>query len=309
MMPFHSGEIAVQTRAGVREDAEQISRVISNTIKPAALEFVRAQQIAIASTIAADGMIWASLLTGSPGFVRVLNEQTVQIDELSSFSDILYQNLHSNSLIGLLIIDLSNRKRLRLNGNITMQQPGILQVQIQQSFFNCPKYIQTRYLKTTAIETRQRPEVQTRNMLNESDERWIAQADTFFIASAHLEQGTDASHRGGYPGFVQIVNSHTLLFPDYAGNNMFQTLGNLAVNPKAGLLFIDFDRGHTLQLTGQATILWDAERLADFAGAQRLIEFSVEQVLETQNATPLRWQFGEYSPANPHPPLFGVVKQ
>jgi hypothetical protein len=254
-------------------------------------------------------MIWASLLTGSPGFLRILNEQTVQIDELSSFSDILYQNLHSNSLIGLLIIDLSNRKRLRLNGNITMQQSGILQVQIQQSFFNCPKYIQTRYLKTTALKTQQRPEVQTRSMLNESDERWIAQADTFFIASTHPQQGTDASHRGGYPGFVQVVNSHTLLFPDYAGNNMFQTLGNLAVNPKAGLLFIDFEHGHTLQLTGQATILWEAERLAAFAGAQRLIEFSVEQVLETRNATPLRWEFGEYSPGNPHPPLFGVVEQ
>jgi hypothetical protein len=309
MMPFHSGEIAIQTRAGVREEAEQISRFIRNTIKPAALEFVRAQQIAIASTIAVDGMIWASLLTGSPGFLRILNEQTVQIDELSSFSDILYQNLHSNSLIGLLIIDLSNRKRLRLNGNITMQQSGILQVQIQQSFFNCPKYIQTRYLKTTALKTQQRPEVQTRSMLNESDERWIAQADTFFIASTHPQQGTDASHRGGYPGFVQVVNSHTLLFPDYAGNNMFQTLGNLAVNPKAGLLFIDFEHGHTLQLTGQATILWEAERLAAFAGAQRLIEFSVEQVLETRNATPLRWEFGEYSPGNPHPPLFGVVEQ
>lgn len=309
MIPFHSGEITVQTRAGVREEAEQISRVIRNTIKPAAVEFVRAQQIAITSTIAANGMIWASLLTGSPGFVQVLNEQTVQIDELSSFNDILYQNLHSNSLIGLLIIDLANRKRLRLNGNITIQQLGILQVQIQQSFFNCPKYIQTRYLKTTAIETQQRPEVQTRNMLNESDERWIAQADTFFIASAHPEQGADASHRGSYPGFVQVVNSHTLLFPDYAGNNMFQTLGNLAVNPKAGLLFIDFEQGHTLQLTGQATILWDAERLAAFAGAQRLIEFSVEQVLETRNATPLRWQFGEYSLANPHPPVFGIVDQ
>jgi uncharacterized protein len=311
MMPFHAGEITVQTRAGVREEAAQLGRVISSTIQPAAVEFLRAQQIAITSSIAADGTIWASLLAGEPGFVRALDESTIQIDLLSqtisadgaiisdSLIHSLSKNLDSNSQIGLLSIDLSNRRRLRLNGHVTVQQPEKLQVQIQQSFFNCPKYIQTRYLETSAIETIQPPEIQTRNALNEADRDWIVQADTFFIASFHPEYGADASHRGGYPGFVRAVNSNTLLFPDYAGNNMFQTLGNLAINPKAGLLFVDFDRGHTLQLTGTAVTLWDAEKLATFAGAQRLIEFTFDRVIETRNATALRWKFGEYSPANP----------
>ncbi|QZZ23490.1 pyridoxamine 5'-phosphate oxidase family protein [Leptothermofonsia sichuanensis E412] len=300
-MPFHDGEIMIQARAGVREEAEQVSKVISAIIKPAAVEFLRTQQLAIASTIAADRTVWASLLTGPFGFVQVLDKQTVQLNPFpiqNPKSKI--QNLSNGSQIGLLVIDLSNRRRLRLNGNITMQQEEILQIQIQQSLFNCPKYIQTRYLKTTEITTSKPPELQTRFALNETDKTWLIQADTFFIASAHPDNGADASHRGGFPGFVQIVDSQTLLFPDYSGNNMFQTLGNLTVNPRAGLIFVDFEQGHTLQVTGQATILWETDQLAAFAGAQRLIQFSIEQLRETRNATPLRWQFGEYSPANPH---------
>ncbi|XWK89369.1 MAG: pyridoxamine 5'-phosphate oxidase family protein [Phormidium sp.] len=299
MMPFHSGEITVQTRAGVREDAERIGEVICNTVKPAALSFLSTQQIAIASTIASKDTIWASLLTGSPGFIQVLNDQTIQIDYTSNFTDILQKNLDGNTEIGLLIIDLSNRKRLRLNGKKKMCQSEMFQVEIQQAFFNCPKYIQTRYLETSVIAELPPPEIHQRNTLNSADETWINQADTFFIATANSTQGADASHRGGYPGFVQIINSQTLLFPDYAGNNMFQTLGNLAQNPQAGLLFIDFEQGHTLQLTGQAVIIWDTEQISTFLGAQRLIRFAIDRVVETRNATILRWQFGEYSPANP----------
>jgi uncharacterized protein len=80
---------------------------------------------------------------------------------------------------------------------------------------------------------------------------------------------------------------------------MFQTLGNLTMNPRIGLLFVDFDGGHTLQLTGEAEIIWQKEKFADIPGAQRLVEFTIEQVLETKNATSWRWQFGEYSPFNP----------
>jgi uncharacterized protein len=310
-MPFHSGEIAVQTRAGVREEAAQIGRVISNKIQSAAVEFLRSQQIAIVSSIAPDGTIWASLLAGESGFVRALNESTIQIDLSAQTTsaggstisnnliNLLSKNLESNSQIGLLAIDLSNRRRVRLNGQVTIQQPEKLQVQIQQSFFNCPKYIQIRYLETSAIEPIEHPKIQTRSALNEADRDWIVRSDTFFIASFHPESGADASHRGGYPGFVRVIDFHTLIFPDYSGNNMFQTLGNLAVNSRAGLLFVDFDRGHALQLTGTAVTLWDAEQLASFAGAQRLIEFTVDRIIETRNATNLRWKFGEYSPANP----------
>lgn len=297
-MSFHSGEIAVQTKAGVREEAQRLCSVISSTLKPSAQDFLGTQQLAVASTVDANSRVWASLLTGQPGFVQVLNKQTVQIKVTSIHTDHLQQNLYSNNDIGLLVIDLVNRRRLRLNGKAEIH-PESIKVQIQQTFFNCPKYIQVRYIEKTVTEQPGEFEAFTRDALSEKNQRWISQCDTFFIASSHPENGADASHRGGFPGFVQVVNSNKLVFPDYSGNNMFQTFGNLIVNPNAGLLFIDFEGGHTLQLTGIAEVIWEAQRLNEFAGAQRLVEFDIEQVLESRNATSLCWRFGEYSPVNP----------
>ena len=80
---------------------------------------------------------------------------------------------------------------------------------------------------------------------------------------------------------------------------MFQTLGNLAVDPRAGLLFMNFNNGSTLQLTGRAEIVWDTDRIAAFPGAKRLIEYAIEEVVELPNAIPLRWEFINFSPFNP----------
>ena len=250
------------------------------------------------------------LLSGEPGFIEVVDSHTIQVHFLPISSDPLVQNLLVHPQIGILVIDLENRRRLRLNGRAQLQLESsysigenriLMTIQLQEVFFNCPKYIQTRH--QTAIN--QKPldpwASSIRVSLNSTDQQWIATADTFFIASFYADTGADASHRGGFPGFVQILNPNQLVFPDYAGNNMFQTLGNLAVNPHAGLLFVNFEQGHTLQLTGTSKIIWEQAQLSQIAGAQRLIEFTIEQVLETQNATPFRWQFGEYSPAIPAP--------
>ena len=120
-----------------------------------------------------------------------------------------------------------------------------------------------------------------------------------FIASAHVEGGADVSHRGGTPGFVRVVDARTLLMPDYAGNTMFQTLGNLQANPQAGLLLIDFASGATLQLAGTTHIIWNRQRVAEFAGAERLVEVTVAEVVEIADAHPFRSHTVEYSPFNP----------
>ncbi len=130
----------------------------------------------------------------------------------------------------------------------------------------------------------------------------VACADTFFIATAHPERGADASHRGGAPGFVRVEGGRRLVWPDYSGNAMFNTLGNLAVDPRAGLLFVNFENGDTLQVSGRAGIIWDEGRAAEFAGAERVVEFDVEEVVDTRGALPLRWRLEEYSPFNPARP-------
>jgi hypothetical protein len=128
----------------------------------------------------------------------------------------------------------------------------------------------------------------------------VRRADTFFIASAHPKRGADASHRGGRPGFAEVAdNGRRLAFPDYSGNRMFQTLGNLAVNPRTGLLFLDWETGNTLQLTGRAQIIWDAQALMSRPGAERLVEVRLDAVHEHERAMPARWSLIEPHPRNP----------
>jgi hypothetical protein len=80
---------------------------------------------------------------------------------------------------------------------------------------------------------------------------------------------------------------------------MFQTLGNITANPHAGLLFLDFEKGRALQLTGLAQVDWNPHASAEFTGAERLVRFEVKQVIETTGAMPLRWRLLSYSPFNP----------
>ncbi len=303
-MSFHPGEIAIQSRAQVREEAASLDRLLSNTVSPAAQALLSTQSFAVAASVDQQNRVWTSLLIGESGFIEVLDSHTIQVHCLPISSDPLFQNLLVHPQIGILVIDLENRRRLRLNGKAQLSTGGRqnkITIQLQEVFFNCPKYIQTRH----QIATNQKPLAplasSTRVSLNSTDQQWIATADTFFIASFYADIGADASHRGGFPGFVQLQSPNQLVFPDYAGNNMFQTLGNLAVNPYTGLLFVNFEQGHTLQLTGRSRIIWEKDQLSQIPGAQRLIEFTIEQVLEAQNATPFRWQFGEYSPAIPVP--------
>lgn len=188
---------------------------------------------------------------------------------------------------------------MRINGAAIQHDREGLLIHTDQSYFNCPQYIQSRDIQKGVIQESAPSLVHPFETLTLAQQAWIIQADTFFIASLHPESGADASHRGGYPGFVRVVNAKTLIFPDYSGNNMFNTLGNLLVNPNAGLLLIDFEQGRTLQLTGKTQLICEDERLTHFAGAERLIEFQIERGVETANATSLRWKFREYSPANP----------
>jgi len=297
---YHRGEIEVQRRAGVRGTAERVGNSIHPTIPPAARRFLAEQPMVVVGSVGAGGRVWASLLTGEPGFLAALDERTVKIAAAPVPGDPLAESLElSGAEVGLISVDLATRRRVRLNGQAERRPEGIY-VRARQVYANCPKYIQAREWETVAGE---QPagwgRVTRAGALNEEQRRRMSRADTFFIASAYPEGGTDASHRGGLPGFVRFLSEDTLEFPDYSGNTMFNTLGNIAANPNAGLLFVDFESGGTLQLSGRARVVWDPERAAAFAGAERVVEFDVEDVVETEGAVPLRWRFGGYSPFNP----------
>jgi hypothetical protein len=95
---------------------------------------------------------------------------------------------------------------------------------------------------------------------------------------------------------VRIDNPQSLTIPDFSGNFHFSTLGNLELNPHAGLLFIDFDRGDLLYLTGTATVIWDGPEVATYAGAERLLRFYLSNGYRVEGSLPLTWSNPEFSP-------------
>jgi uncharacterized protein len=296
---YHPGELSVQSRAGVQIEASRIANSIHSTMPPVAQAFLLKQRMAIAGTVARGGSVWASLLTGQPGFMKAVDEQTVEIIAFPLSIEPLAENMRAGEVIGLLVTDLATRRRMRINGRIERVTPGKIFVHTQQVYSNCQKYIQQRHLAAENLGISPGRTFSRSGCLTPTQEAWIERADTFFIASAHCESGADASHRGGYPGFVRLIHAHRLIFPDYPGNMMFQTLGNISVNPHAGLLFLDFENGNTLQLTGRAQIIWDELWMAKLAGARRLVEFTIDEVIERAGNCPLRWSLVEYSPFLP----------
>jgi predicted pyridoxine 5'-phosphate oxidase superfamily flavin-nucleotide-binding protein len=175
-----------------------------------------------------------------------------------------------------------------------------VQVQVRQSFGNCPKYIQLREVVDAAAAKPTRDgTVQELGGLDARAHALIAAADTFFVASganAMPEGGLDVSHKGGRPGFIRI-DGDTLTIPDFVGNRYFNTFGNLLLEPRAALLFIDFSNGDVLQLQGVAEILWHAKEAAAVEGAERLWRFRVERGTRIEGALPLQWEWKELSPA------------
>jgi predicted pyridoxine 5'-phosphate oxidase superfamily flavin-nucleotide-binding protein len=296
---FHAGELAVQERAGVQSDASRLGKGIRSALQPAQQDFLRGQRLAVASSVDVNGWVWTSLLTGEPGFIQVVDEKMVQIDTTPTAGDPLWTNLQEKGPLGLLAINPAIQKRVRVNGIGERRPQGGLSLHVQQAFGNCPRYIQVRHPEVVTPIAPPFHEVRQGNLLTKEQRDWIMRADTFFVASFHPESGADASHRGGNPGFVRVLGANSLVWPDYNGNGMFQTLGNITVNPHVGLLFIDFEQGRTLQLAGKARIIWDTERVTEFVGAERVVEFHVEQVIEMTGVSVLRWQLIEYSQYNP----------
>jgi uncharacterized protein len=287
MSAFHAGEIEVQVRLRVREDAERVGRSIASEIPPAVRPLLQVQRMAVAASLDAQGRPWASLLTGPAGFIQVTDDQLLRVAVSPPPADPLVANLRERPELGLLVIDPRTRRRLRFSGRGFLSSDGLFLL-ADAVYGNCPKYIQKRRLvgesEGEARETRRASSLDARTRA------LVAGADTFFIATWHPAGGADASHRGGRPGFVRVLDERTLEFPDYPGNNMFNTLGNLVGHPRAGLLFVDFERGDLLQLTGHAQVQWEPETA---------VRVTIEDVRETPAGSSLRFELVEPSPVNP----------
>lgn len=283
---FHEGELAVQERAGVRDVALANGRIVHRVIPEGARPFLARQRLVVVAHLDTSGAPWASLRFGPPGFVWSTDGAVVHVDH----------GLPLGTAVGLLAIDFVSRRRLRVNGRVA--GPG--RVDVSEAYPNCPKYIQRRALDVVGPVVAGQPTAEGA-ALDELRGESIAFGDTLFVASVHPRRGMDASHRGGEPGFARVTGDRVTL-PDYPGNGMFNTLGNLEVDSRAGLTALDFHRGAVVEMTGEARVTFEPAREEDHGtgGTGRYWTFDVARWRESP--IPKAARFGplvESSPYNP----------
>lgn len=292
--PFHMGEREAQALAGVPPPGASIRSFMPDQHR------VFFAQLPLLLTGIADKAGWpvATALAGPPSFVSSPDPGVLHIATVPDVADPAASGLQVGAPIGLLGIDLGTRRRNRANGTVIALGQGGIAVSVLQSFGNCPQYIQTRDAAEAGGPARPGA-VQYLAGLDRAAQAMIAGADTFFVASGSGGRGgeaggMDVSHRGGRPGFVR-VDGDVLTIPDFRGNRYFNTLGNLLLDPKVGLLFVDFAMGDLLQLQGRAEIVWDGAEVRSFTGAERLWRVRVTAGWRRRAALPVRWTFRDYA--------------
>jgi uncharacterized protein len=300
---WHEGERAMQEAAGMRAALEQRGGAVLRDHMPDQHRefFVRRQQIYL-SLLDQAGRPWATLLEGEIGFITSPHPRILAIAALPVANDPAGAGISNGAPIGVLGIEFSTRRRNRLNGEIlyAVGAKGFM-VQVAQSFGNCPQYIQSRRIAAALTDTDQAYAESSSSLLSAHVEL-IDKADTFFIASRSpapglaRSEGLDISHRGGLPGFVRVESERRLMFPDYRGNFFFNTLGNLRLDPRCGLLFVDFTTGATLQLIGRGSVLDGPANRKMWPGAERAVAFDVEGAVLTARRSRLRFDFESYAP-------------
>ncbi len=254
---FHDGELDVQRRAGLTAEAARLARMLEqDAFSPGMTRFAAARTSVFLTARDDAGTLWTTVVVGDPGFCRA-EDSVLAVGAAPLPGDPLHA-LAAGQPIGVLLIDFASRRRLRVNGTLVTSGDG-LRIAVAQAYGNCPKYIHRelaepgpadaplRYTRSAALDGRQRDVV--------------TGAGTFILGTTHPTGGLDTSHRGGDPGFLR-VDGDGLWWPDYPGNNVFNSLGNIAVDPAAALLVVD-GAGSRLHLTGTASLDWSSPALAD----------------------------------------------
>ncbi len=292
---FHAGELALQAEAGVTARAARLgAQLIRGYLPEQHRAFFEQLPFVLAGSLDERGQPTASLLAGPPGFVASPDPHGLRITARPLAGDPLQHNLRLGAPLGLLGIQPHTRRRNRANGHVRALHADGFTLAIEQSFGNCPRFIQPR--QALFADERAPQPVRESSTLGPAERALVVSADTFFIASAHpaahgaqsAALGVDVSHRGGPAGFAQLTAASTLLVPDYAGNNLFNTLGNLRLNPRAGLLFLDRERGDVLQL--EVDVVAGSHPHAGPVPSGRNLCFDVRHVRFFPHAAPLRFE-------------------
>lgn len=268
--PWHRGEAAAQRLAVVEASPPVIRPFMSEQLR----RFFPQLSLLFLAADDADGFPSATFVRGARGFISCPEPTRMEIDATLFEGDPLATLLRRDAEVGLLGVDFRTRRRNRVGGCVKSVEVGRITIAVTEAFGNCPKYIRVREtidVLTSAAPRRWEP----LHGLDGAARDAIANAETFFIASSASCDwgGVDISHRGGPPGFLEITGDGTIMVPDFKGNGYFNTLGNLLVQPRAGLLFPCFETGEALRLAGIVEIFWESPEVASRLGVERMWRF------------------------------------
>ncbi|RVT93049.1 pyridoxamine 5'-phosphate oxidase family protein [Sphingomonas crocodyli] len=292
---WHEGERALQEKVGVADRMAEIGkRVVRDFMPDQHRDFYAQLPFIVLGSVDAAGDAWATFVEGRPGFMSSPTPTILDIAARPHPGDPAGQGIGDGTPVGLLGIELHTRRRNRMNGVATHTDGG-MRIEVDQSFGNCPRYIQLRdfaFVRDPALPVAD--EAEELPQIDAPARAMIEGADAFYVATYADREGArqvDVSHRGGKAGFVRVAEDGLLTIPDFDGNLFFSTLGNILLNGKAGLVFADYATGDMLHMTGDAEVILDSPEIAAFQGAERLWTFRPRRIVRRSGALALRWTF------------------
>lgn len=328
-LPWHDGETTMQKAmrapTGHNPTIQTLSPQLANHLQVAPL-------IAL-GTLDKQGRPWTTLWgNGDKGFAQpmgqgvmgirtpVVGKHDPVVEELfgTEANGEIVREEGKGKMVGGLTIDLETRKRVKLYGRmaagalgprkedeVTGKEEVVVEAQfvvkIEQSMGNCPKYIN----KKAIVAGTSKPEIVEEGVkLGPKALELLEKADMFFISSSQGMEDMDTNHRGGPPGLVRVVSNDAsgavIVYPEYSGNRLYQTLGNFKVNPKAGMCIPDYETGDMLYLTGDTTILIGRDAAAVLPRSNLAVQITITSARFVSTALPFRGVPGERSPYNPN---------
>ena len=300
---FHEGEQSLHKKLDIEERQHQLGlRMIRDHMPDQHREFFGTLESVHIGALDADGHPWAVIRTGVLGFVSSPDDKTLSIASTPLQGEPADLNLSVGAKTSVVGIEFETQRRNRLNATIVAAQDGKLSLHVDQSYGNCPKYIQIRNKTPAGPSTPQTP-TETKT-LSTADRHQITKSDTLLIASRAAQlgddprAGVDINHRGGMPGFVTVLDDQTIQFPDYKGNNFYNTFGNILTDNRVGLQFIDFETGTLLNIKGTAQLVEDMNN-GELPLMGRGLRITVQSVTRAGGALPIRYTFDAFSDRNP----------